>query len=85
MKTNILVLKIALFVLLLLWNVVDLTAQCPMCKIGAEANLKSGGSAAMGLNTGILYMLSMPYLLVATLGIIWYKNRRQDGEEILLS
>ena len=55
-------------------------AQCPMCKIGAESNLKNGGSAGQGLNSGILYMLAMPYLLVATLGFIWWKNKKKVEE-----
>lgn len=55
-------------------------AQCPMCKIGAESNLKNGGTAGSGLNAGILYMLSMPYLLVGTIGFVWYKNRKKDSE-----
>lgn len=76
--------KIVLIIIILISLMIDTYAQCPMCKIGAEANMKGGGSAALGLNAGILYMLSMPYLLVATLGIIWYKNRRQEGEEIIL-
>ncbi len=51
-------------------------AQCPMCKMAAESNLENGGSAGAGLNTGILYMLSMPYILVGVLGYIWYKNKK---------
>ncbi len=58
----------------------NVVAQCPMCKIGAESNLKNGGTAGNGLNTGILYMLAMPYLLVATLGILWYRNRKKESE-----
>ena len=49
-------------------------AQCPMCRMSAESNLKSGGTAGRGLNRGILYMLAMPYLLVGTLGFVWWKN-----------
>lgn len=59
----------------------DLLAQCPMCKIAAESNLQNGGTAGTGLNSGILYMLLMPYLLVATIGIVWYRNRRKNPEE----
>jgi len=59
----------------------EMPAQCPMCKIGAESNLKNGGTAANGLNTGILYMLSLPYLLVGTVGFIWWKNRNREEEE----
>jgi hypothetical protein len=54
--------------------------QCPMCKIGVESNLRNGGSAGNGLNVGILYILAMPYLLVGTLGLIWYKNRKDENE-----
>lgn len=55
-------------------------AQCPMCRMSAESNLKSGGSAGRGLNRGILYMLAMPYLLVGTLGFVWWKNQ-VDGSQ----
>ena len=55
-------------------------AQCPMCKMSAESNLKNGGTAGKGLNKGILYMLMMPYLLVGTIGFIWYRNRKREDE-----
>jgi hypothetical protein len=54
-------------------------AQCAMCKAAAEANLKTGGSDPVGLNAGILYMLLMPYLMVAAIGIWWYRNRRKEA------
>ena len=73
--------KLALLGFLLTVIVPDSKAQCPMCKIGAESNLKNGGTAGSGLNTGILYMLAMPYLLVGTIGIVWYRNRRKDSEQ----
>jgi len=57
-------------------------AQCPMCKMSAESNLKDGGTAGKGLNQGILYMLTLPYLLVFSLGFLWWKNRRRLSEEI---
>jgi hypothetical protein len=57
------------------------TAQCPMCRMSAESNLANGGSEGRGLNTGILYMLATPYLLVGTLGYIWWRNRRKSKEE----
>ena len=44
----------------------------------AESNLKGGGSAGKGLNTGILYMLLTPYLLIGVVGFVWYKNRRKE-------
>ncbi len=57
----------------------DLQAQCPMCRMSAESNLKNGGTDGRGLNTGILYMLAMPYMLVAAIGFWWYRNRRSNA------
>lgn len=57
-----------------------LNAQCPMCRMSAEADLKSGGTKAKGLNAGIVYMLGFPYILLGTLGFIWYRERRRIGE-----
>lgn len=53
-------------------------AQCPMCKMSAESNLKNGGTAGRGLNTGILYMLFVPYLLVGSMAYWWWRNRRKE-------
>ena len=58
------------------------SAQCPMCKISMESNLNNGGTAGKGLNKGILYLFSMPYLIIGGLGFYWYKNQKLiDGEE----
>ena len=59
----------------------ELEAQCPMCRIGAESNLKNGGTAGRGLNKGILYLFAAPYLLIGGLAYVWYKNRRLESEE----
>lgn len=56
-------------------------AQCPMCKMSAESNLKNGGTAGKGLNKGILYMLMLPYTLVGVIGFIWWKNNRRYRED----
>ena len=61
---------------------IDLQSQCPMCRMSAESNLQDGGTAGKGLNKGILYMLSMPYLLVGTLGYLWWRNRRRVSDDI---
>ena len=55
----------------------EIYAQCPMCRIAAESNLKDGGTAGRGLNGGILYMLAAPYLLVGTIGFLWWKNHKK--------
>ncbi len=61
---------------------VEISAQCPMCKIAAESNLENGGTEGAGLNRGILYMLSMPYIIALTLGVIWYRNRKKVDDNL---
>ena len=56
----------------------DVVAQCPMCKLSAESNLKGGGNAGKGLNMGILYMLIIPYLLISFLVFMAWKNRKEE-------
>ncbi len=55
-------------------------AQCPMCRIAAESNLKNGGSAGKGLNNGILYMLATPYLIIGGIAYVWWRNRKKEEE-----
>ena len=59
-----------------------LVAQCAMCKASAEANLKAGGGNPQGLNTGILYILALPYLLVMGIGFWWWSNLRKERQEL---
>lgn len=55
-------------------------SQCAMCKRTAETNFdsKQKKSAGKSLNSGILYLLSVPYLIGAVGAIAWYKNRKKD-------
>ena len=64
---------------------VQVAAQCPMCKISAESNMRNGGEAGAGLNNGILYMLATPYVIIGLIGFVWYRNRRRSGEELELA
>ena len=70
---------LAFILILTLIFALDVTAQCPMCRMAAESNLENGGTQARGLNNGILYMLSMPYILIGTLAIIWIRSRKKDS------
>jgi hypothetical protein len=55
----------------------DVAAQCPMCKTSVESGLKEGNQVGLGLNDGILYLLAMPYILVAGVGFFWYRGFRR--------
>ncbi len=55
-----------LTVLFILVSQIDLEAQCAMCKQAAESSLKSNpNNMARGLNSGILYLMAVPYLALA--------------------
>lgn len=77
-KNNKVFLLIAFFCML--FPSMEALAQCPMCRAAAESNLAQGGTEGKGLNTGILYMLTLPYLLVATIGFLWWKNRKEESK-----
>lgn len=59
----------------------DTFAQCAMCKRTAETNIESQHkqSAGRSLNSGILYLLSVPYLIGAVGAIAWYRNRKNGN------
>lgn len=54
-----------------------LEAQCPLCKQNVQAGLETGSKTGLGLNTGILYLLAVPYTLAMIAGIWFYKNRKK--------
>ena len=54
-------------------------AQCAMCAATVESNQKAGqASIATSLNTGILYMMIVPYILFGTIAFFWYKNAKKQ-------
>lgn len=50
-------------------------AQCAMCRTQVESNINGEGKVVgRGLNDGILYLMTMPYLILAGFGYMAYKN-----------
>lgn len=56
-------------------------AQCAMCRATLETNVSNGSQEhlASTLNFGIMYLFVAPYLLVATVGYIWYKQSKSSN------
>jgi hypothetical protein len=71
------------FALMLIANI-EAIAQCPMCRMSLESNLKNGGTAGSGMNAGILFLLSTPYLLVGGIAYVWFRNKKsvEDNSEL---
>lgn len=65
-------LLLLLLVLLILPSVAE--AQCAMCRAVVES--EADGKTAEGINNGIVYLMAIPYVLVAGLGYFVYRKMR---------
>lgn len=73
--------------LMLAFASTDAYSQCAMCRATVESNVGTGkghthepeSEVGSGLNTGILYLMVIPYLLIGTIGFLWYKNSRKKA------
>lgn len=75
--------KVIFFGILIACTVNDVFAQCAMCRATLENNYSNGNPGiAAGINTGILYLLSMPYLAVIIIGYFWYKSSKHAQKEL---
>ena len=73
--------KIFIIVALLLLTQIDAVAQCAMCRTTVESSISNGRSnIATGLNTGILYLLAAPYLIVAAIAFLWFRQSKQEQQ-----
>jgi hypothetical protein len=73
--------RLALFILFFLIGFTSSFAQCAMCRATIENNFRNGKPGiGAGLNTGILYLLVMPYLAAMILGYLWFKSSRANGK-----
>ena len=73
---------LSLFLLMAL-TIKSAMAQCAMCRSTLENNFSKGDPGiAAGINTGILYLLSLPYLAVVVIGFLWYKSTKNGGKKL---
>ncbi len=58
---------------------VSASAQCVMCRSTVESNRADDKLSKFGngLNKGILFLMSVPYILVGTVGFLWYRSNRK--------
>ena len=73
---------VVLTVVVLVLASADLWAQCAMCRGSVQSTLGNGrNNVGVGLNTGIVYLFIMPYLIVAIIAYLWYRNSRKAREQ----
>ncbi|QKG57493.1 hypothetical protein GKZ68_13170 [Hymenobacter sp. BRD128] len=64
-----------LLVLLTLAALAPAQAQCVMCKSQVEAaRAERDDYDVAGLNKGIVYMMTVPYILMGAVGFFWYRR-----------
>lgn len=75
--------RIFLLIVAVLSFTQPLLAQCAMCRMQLENNVSNGSPGiAAGINTGIIYLLVMPYISIAVIGYFWYKSSRKNAAEL---
>ena len=56
-------------------------AQCAMCRATVENNVSHGDTTVgAGLNMGILYLFSAPYIALGILGFVWYRYAKKKKQ-----
>lgn len=56
----------------------DTQAQCAMCRAVLES--EEGQTAAEGINNGIIYLMAIPYILIAGIGYAIYRKFYKNQE-----
>ena len=65
--------KKLLLVLLNIFFAISIYAQCAMCTKTAS---QLGEKPAQGLNSGILYLMLLPFAIVAVIAYKWWKSNK---------
>ena len=76
--------KVKRFVLLAmgLLSTQIMNAQCVMCRTQVVNNVSHGDvDLAGGLNLGIIYLFSAPYVLIMFVFVLWYKYFYLNGKK----
>lgn len=80
--------KASFFIVTIMLVLIDLgvKAQCAMCRASVENSISENSqSFGASLNTGILYLFVMPYILVAIFAWLWYRGRRKNENNFNIS
>jgi hypothetical protein len=58
-------------------------AQCTMCKSQVEAARQERDDYDVaGLNKGIVYMMTVPYILMGAVGYFWYRRTHPKAKAV---
>lgn len=68
--------RIILFVFL--FTSLLMEAQCAMCRAVVE---QGGEATAEGINSGIVYLMAFPYLIIAVSIFLLYRNWKKNNSQ----
>ena len=51
------------------------SAQCAMCRQNAENAAKDNPGIAQGLNSGITYLMFLPYILMLVVALVFWRKK----------
>jgi hypothetical protein len=59
----------------------DAEAQCAMCRAQLETAATAGADAKnTGINSGILYLMLFPYIIIGTIAFMWYRSNQKNKQ-----
>jgi len=69
---------ILFFLQIMLVSQFTVEAQCSLCTKTAQ---QMGEKPAQGMNSGILYLMMMPFAIVGFIGFRWWKQNKAAEEQ----
>ena len=69
-------------IILFLGFTANVNAQCAMCAAQMESNASSGSGTNTGINSGILYLMLFPYILIAAIAYLWYRSNKKNKQKV---
>lgn len=71
--------SVSLLLLFLCFSILEVQGQCAMCR--ASLQNEANQATAQGINDGIVYLMAIPYILVAVAGYAVYRIRFNKKKE----
>jgi hypothetical protein len=60
----------------------DVDAQCAMCRAQLETSGANPNAKNTGINSGILYLMLCPYLLIGGIACAWYYSNKKKKAQL---
>lgn len=70
--------SVNLLLLFLCFSILEVQGQCAMCR--ASLQNEANQATAQGINDGIVYLMAIPYILVAVAGYAVYRIKSKKNK-----